>query len=1038
MRELEKTYNPGAVEDEIYKKWEKSGYFNPDNLLRQGKPFSIIMPPPNVTGTLHLGHAVMLAIEDILIRYHRMQGERTLWLPGTDHAAIATQTKVEKLLKEREGKTRYDLGREKFLAEVDKFISETKVVIKNQIRKMGSSCDWSREAYTLDEPRTRAVRTVFKEMHDDGLIYRGERIVNWDPALQTTVSDDEVEWVEKKSPFYYFKYGPFVISTARPETKFGDKYVVMHPDDKRYKKYKHGEKMTVEWINGPINATVIKDKAIDINFGTGVMTITPWHDAIDFEIAERHNLDKEQIIDFDGKLLPIAGEFSGMKIEEAREKIVEKLRAKGLVDHIDENYVHRVAINSRGEGLIEPQIKKQWFVDVNKPVKRRGGKTLKKLMREAVAGGKIKIIPERFSKTYFHWIDNLRDWNISRQIWFGHRIPVWYCENCNEPVVTDLSPTEILFMRHGESRSNFLNQLNSDVSNQTNGLTENGKKAVHEVIEGIKNKNFDAIFCSDFKRTKETAAIINEYFHLPIIEDKRLCEVGVGEFEGGPDMELDNFRKNNLEAWQDGNPKGIESFESFKSRVFEFLEEVTKKYAGKKVLVITHGDVCRMVQGFKKNISDNRDFLKLDYPKPAGTLEIKFAPVSCPTCGLKDLKQDPDTLDTWFSSGLWTFSTLGWPEKTKDLKTYHPTSVLETGYDILFFWIARMILMTTYVLGDIPFHNVYLHGLIRDEKGRKMSKSLGNIIDPLDMIEKYGTDAVRLSLVLGTSPGNDMKLSDEKIAGFRNFTNKLWNIGRYVIEKTKGENGNKKIVAKTLAERWIMSRLNNVIGEVTKHLDKFEFSQAGEKLRAFTWDEFADWYIEINKIQPNNLLLENCYASLLKLWHPFMPFVTETLWPNFGENLLMISKWPKAEKKLADKKAEKDFEVLKNVVTTIRAMRADYKIEPAKRVSLEIYGGTKTKLLEEQAGIIRNLARVENLVIKKFGTKPEWSAGAVVEGMEIYLPLAGLIDVPKEKARLGKELAEAEKYLGVLENKLSNKEFLANAPKELVAGEKEK
>jgi valyl-tRNA synthetase len=381
---------------------------------------------------------------------------------------------------------------------------------------------------------------------------------------------------------------------------------------------------------------------------------------------------------------------------------------------------------------------------------------------------------------------------------------------------------------------------------------------------------------------------------------------------------------------------------------------------------------------------------------------------------------------------------LGWPEKTKDLKNFHPTAVLETGYDILFFWIARMILMTTYVLGDIPFHNVYLHGLVRDEKGRKMSKSLGNIIDPLDMIAKYGTDAVRLSLVLGTSPGNDTKLSDEKISGFRNFTNKLWNIGRYVIEKTKGESENRKLSAKTLAEKWILSRLNSVVGEVTNHLDKFEFSQAGEKLRAFTWDEFADWYIEINKIQPNNFLLANCYASLLKLWHPFMPYVTEVLWPNFGENLLMISEWPKVEKKFIDKKAEKDFEVLKNIIVAIRGMRADYKVEPAKKVSAVIYGGGKIKFLEEQAEIIKTLARVENLEIKKSGAKPEQSAGAVVEGVEIYLPLAGLIDLAKEKMRLEKELAEAEKYLGVLENKLSNKSFLANAPKDLVVGEKEK
>jgi valyl-tRNA synthetase len=903
MPELEKAYNPKAVEDGIYEKWEKSGYFNPDNLPRQEKSFSIVMPPPNVTGTLHLGHAVMLVIEDILIRYHRMRGERTLWLPGTDHAAIATQTKVEKLLKEREGKTRHDFGREKFLAEVENFIASTKSTIKNQIRKMGSSCDWSREAYTLDEPRSLAVRTVFKMMHDDGLIYRGERIVNWDPALQTTVSDDEVEWVEQKTPFYYFKYGPFVISTARPETKFGDKYVVMHPDDKRYKKYKHGEKLTVEWINGKITATVIKDKAIDMNFGTGVMTITPWHDAVDFEIAERHKLDKEQIIDFDGKLLSIAGEFSGMKIGEAREKIVEKLRTKGLVDHIDENYLHRVAINSRGEGLIEPQIKKQWFVDVNKAVKRRGGKTLKQLMREAVAGGKIKIIPERFQKTYFHWIDNLRDWNISRQIWFGHRVPAFYCTDCDDK----------------------------------------------EIIVRLKQS-----FISE--KVSPGAKIGIHNYTSTLLEEK---------------------------SWEELKKLGLDA--------------------------ISVGDATPIV----------------------GTDE-------CPKCGGKKLVQDPDTLDTWFSSGLWTFSTLGWPEKTADLKTFHPTSVLETGYDILFFWIARMILMTTYVLGDIPFHNVYLHGLVRDEKGRKMSKSLGNIIDPLDMIEKYGTDAVRLSLVLGTSPGNDFRLYDEKIAGFRNFTNKLWNIGRYVIEKTKGESKNKKVEAKTLAEKWILSRLESVIGEVTKHLEEFEFSQAGEKLRAFTWDEFADWYIEINKIQPNPSLLITLYSLLLKLWHPFMPYVTEVLGPNFGEDLLMIADWPKAEKKQNDKKAEKDFGILKNVITAIRGMRADYKIEPAKKVLAVIYGGAKTKLLEEQAEIIKILARAEKLEIKKSGAKPAQSAGIVVEGVEIYLPLAGLVDLGKEKERLNKELSEAEKYLSVLENKLANKSFVTNAPKELVAAEKEK
>lgn len=854
MPEMAKAYNPKEVEDDIYRKWEKSGYFNPDNLPRQGKGvFSIVMPPPNVTGTLHLGHAVMLALEDIMIRYHRMRGDRTLWLPGTDHAAIATQTKVEKILKEREGKTRHDLGREKFLAEVEKFIVETKGTIKNQIRKMGSSCDWSREAYTLDETRSRVVRTVFKEMHDDGLIYRGKRIVNWCPRCGSTLADDEVEYKPTKTKLYWIKYGPFVLATTRPETKLGDTAVAVHPDDKRYK-HMIGKKYMIPGVLGEFEITVVADKSVDPNFGSGAIKVTPAHSFIDNEIAQRHGVPMKQIIDENGRMMANCGKYAGMTTAEAREIIVADMEKMGLIDHVDENYENSLAVCYRCGTTIEPIPSKQWFIDVNKKFKVKGGgikgykkgseATLKELSIAAVRGGQIKIIPERFEKVYYHWMENLRDWCISRQIWFGHQIPVWY-------------------------------------------------------------------------------------------KDK---EIYVGEEP----------------------PKGAE------------------------------------------------------------------------------WKQDPDTLDTWFSSGLWTFTTLGWPEQTDDFKTYHPTSVLETGYDILFFWIARMILMTAYALGGIPFNNVYLHGLVRDEKGRKMSKSLGNIIDPITTADKYGTDAVRLSLVLGASPGNDFRLYDEKIAGFRNFTNKLWNIGRYVAEKTSGAKPEKNIKGKSLAEKWILSRLNKVIGEVSEHLDKFEFSQAGEKLRAFTWDEFADWYVEINKIEHNAPLLSGLYARLLALWHPFMPYVTEALWPNFGGGMLMVSEWPETDKNWTDKKSEKDFDILQKVIAAIRALRADYKIEPAKRISVELYGGTKTKFLEEEAGIIRHLARIENLVIKKSGAKPEWSAGTMAGGVEIYLPLAGLVDVDKEKARLGKDLAEAEKYLAVLENKLANKSFTANAPKELVEGEEGK
>jgi len=712
---MEPRYDIKEVESRIYAAWEKSGFFNPDTCIQKGvtladaEPFTIILPPPNVTGELHMGHAAMLAVEDILVRFHRMRGRRTLWVPGTDHAAIATQSRVEKDLAKTEKKSRYDLGREEFLKRVNEFAQKSHDFIVKQIKRMGASMDWSREAYTLDAARSRAVNVAFKKLYDMGLIFRGDRIVNWDPELQTTVSDDEVEWVEKVEPFYYLKYGPFTIATARPETKFGDKYVVMHPDDKRYAKYQHGETLQLEWINGPVTARVIKDASIDMAFGTGVMTITPWHDAADFDIALRHKLDMEQVIDLRGKLLPIAGEFAGTHIKKARPLIVEKLQKKGLLEKIDEKYVHRVATNSRGGGVMEPQILKQWFVAVDKPF-RRGWfglrqTTLKKLMRSAVAGGKIQIMPERFLKIYFHWIDNLHDWCISRQIWFGHRIPVWY---------------------KGE-------------------------------------------------------------------------EMHVGEAPHG-------------EGWE----------------------------------------------------------------------------------------QDPDTLDTWFSSGLWPFSVLGWPDETPDLKTYFPNSVLETGYDIIFFWVARMILMSTALMGEVPFRKVYLHGLVRDEKSRKMSKSLGNGIDPLEMADKYGADATRLSLIIGASAGNDLKLSEDRIRGYRNFSTKIWNIARFIEMNKPGNTAGD--ARGRITNRNEVKELATLKEEVTAHIEAFEFHLAGEKLYHYVWHTLADKIVETEKKnlrdgddgqkKESYALLEYLLLESLKMLHPFMPFVTEEIYGIFRPGkMLIVEHW---------------------------------------------------------------------------------------------------------------------------------------------------
>jgi len=717
--ELPKAYDHTLIEEGINKKWEKAKIFNPDH-LESGQPFAMVFPPANVTGVLHLGHALTVSIQDIIIRFRRMQGYRALYIPGTDHAAIATQAKVEAELYKKERKTRRDFSREEFLKLIEQFAATSQKTILSQLKQLGASVDWSHLAYTLDESRTLAVRTAFQQFYELGLIYRGYRLVNWDPKLQTNVSDDEIEWKEEATNFYYLKYGPFSIGTTRPETKFGDKYVVMHPKDKRYLKFKQGQKINVEWINGPVTATVIKDEAIDMKFGSGVMTITPAHDAKDYEIAKRHKLDIEPVIDLRGCLLPIANEFAGHHISKARQMIVEKMQGKGLLERIEPSYIHRIATNSRGNGIIEPQVREQWFVAVDKPFKLIKSDikgiptgeevTLKQLMRKVVESGQIKIIPGYFTKTYFHWIDNLRDWCISRQIIFGHQIPVWY-----------------------------------------------------------RNKE---IYCGVNPPT-----------------------------EGG---------------WE----------------------------------------------------------------------------------------QDSDTLDTWFSSGLWTFSTLGWPKKTDNLNLYHPNEVMETGYDILFFWVARMILMSCGLLGQIPFKTVYLHGLVRDANREKMSKSKGNIIDPLDVMAKYGTDALRFALVYANSGGTDMAFAEERVKGMKHFTNKLWNIFRFIsmcdladIEKNDGQ-----MTAVTEADKQILKELDMTIKKVTNHLEGFRFNEAAQAIYEFVWHEFADKYIEASKIQLKDkktdintkLLLLYCLKQSLKLLHPFMPFITEYIWELLKTNtILAAEKWPK-------------------------------------------------------------------------------------------------------------------------------------------------
>lgn len=711
-----KPYDARGTEDGIYKMWEDSGFFNPDVCVEKGvtekdaKHFSIVLPPPNVTGSLHTGHALMLVLQDIMVRYNRMLGKKTLWIPGTDHAAIATQSKVEKLL-EKEGIRKNDLGREEFLKRVYQYASDSHDTIVNQAKKMGASLDWSREAFTLDEKRHKAVYTAFKQMYDDGLIYRGYRIVNWDPKGQTVISDDETINEERKSKLYTFKYSadfPISISTTRPETKVGDTAVAVHPEDERYAQYV-GKEYDAVFCGVPIHIKIIADAKVEKDFGTGALGVTPAHSQIDWEMAQTHKLPVIPVINEYAKMTVGDERIMGKKTNEAREVIVEWLRTEGLLEK-EEDITQNVPTAERTGAVIEPLPKLQWFIDVNKPIASRGNKSLKELMLEPVRNNEIKILPDRFEKVYFNWIENLRDWCISRQIWYGHRIPVWY--------------------------------------------------------------KGDEVFCD----TKAP--------------------------EG--------------EGWT----------------------------------------------------------------------------------------QDEDTLDTWFSSGLWTFSTLGWPEETPDMKNFHPTSVLETGHDIIFFWVARMILMSEYLIGEKPFETVYLHGMVRTADGKKMSKSLGEkAIDPLQIIEKYGNDALRMAMIVGNTPGNDLKLDENDIRGYAKFCNKIWNASRFVLEQTEGLDIN-NLPAFDAEDQKDINELENLIKEITSEMNEFRYSIVAEKLYHHFWHTFADILIERSKkkIQENNnadsakALLYTQLETLLKLLHPFIPFVTEEIWQTMGKDkLLLVEKWPLAE-----------------------------------------------------------------------------------------------------------------------------------------------
>jgi valyl-tRNA synthetase len=904
--DLPKGYEPGKVEQRIYQFWESGGYFQPRPDPTQ-KPFVISLPPPNVTGVLHMGHMLTVTLEDLMIRYHRMRGEPTLWVPGEDHAGIATQNVVEKYIAEQ-GTTRHKLGREKFIEQVWEWVGVHKKRIQAQTRRFGASVDWTRERFTLDEGLARAVREVFVTLYDEGLIYRGERIINWCPRCASAISDLEVITQDTPGKLTYISYPlepqegdppeglELVVATTRPETMLGDTAVAVHPADERYQAW-IGRTVILPLMGRPI--PIIADDAVEMSFGTGAVKVTPAHDPTDFEIGQRHDLPQIQVIGFDAKMTEHAGKYAGLDRFEARARVLDDLAAAGRIVK-QEDYTIPIGHCERCDTIIEPLISKQWFVTMQ---------PLATPALNAARYGLLKFVPERFEKSYTNWLENIRDWNISRQIWWGHRIPAWYCATCGATIVSREDPT------------------------------------------------------------------------------------------------------------------------------------------------------------------------------------------ACPKCGSAEIAQDPDVLDTWFSSWLWPFSTLGWPDHTEDLQTYYPTSVMETGYDIIFFWVVRMVMAGIHFTGALPFHTIYLHGIIRDELGRKISKSLKNGLDPVETIDQYGADALRFTLATSSTPGNDIKLSPQRIEGNRNFANKIWNAGRYVLMTTADYAGPltplERIKPRTLADKWILSRAQRLTREVTRLIDEFQFGEAGRQIYDFIWSEYCDWYLEIAKIQmagdeaaraTTAAILRGVLDRALRLLHPFMPFVTEELWQyligahgsatNHGghemhtedtENhkfsvdfrgtsvnavirpsdlprpALIVAPWPAAEARQIDDRAEADFALLQAIITRIRDARQSAEVEQSRRIQVILVGGARAKLLRDQSAVIARLATTEPPeVLAKLAKKLEQAITLLVEGVEVYLPLAGMVDLAKERARLDDAVAKAEADIARIRAKLANEQFVTRAKAEVVRAERDR
>ena len=852
-KELEKSYNPAAIEDDIYKMWNDGGYFTPSPENKK-PPYTIVIPPPNVTGQLHMGHALDETLQDILIRYKRMSGYNALWVPGTDHAGIATQIKVEENLRVNEHLTRYDLGREKFLERVWDWKSKYGSRIINQLKKLGCSCDWTRERFTMDEGCSKSVREVFVSLYEKGLIYRGHRIANWCPHCKTALSDAEVDNPETPGSYWHIKYFVkdsdeyVIVATTRPETLFGDTAVAVNPADERYA-HLVGKKVVVPFVGREI--PVITDEYADMEKGTGCVKITPAHDPNDFLVGERHNLEQLNIMNDDATLNEVCGKFAGMDRYAARDAVVKELEEMGALVKVEPT-VHNVGVCYRCGTTVEPLISDQWFVKMA---------PLAKPAIKVVRDGTIRFVPENQSKKYFNWMENIHDWCISRQLWWGHRIPAFYCDACGETVV---SKTDVTV---------------------------------------------------------------------------------------------------------------------------------------------------------------------------------------CPKCGAP-MRQDEDVLDTWFSSALWPFSTLGWPEKTKDLEYYYPTSTLVTGYDIITFWVSRMIFSGLEHTGKAPFNTVLIHGLVRDEQGRKMSKSLGNGVDPLEVIAKYGADALRFTLVTGNSPGNDMRYSDKKVEASGNFANKIWNASRFMLMNL--DDDTKPVIPEKLGleDKWILSKFNTTVAEVTANLDKFELGVASAKLYEFVWDVLCDWYIELVKPRLFEKDTESCknaqsvllyvLSGTLKLLHPFMPFITECIWSHLGfDKPLIIAEWPQYDESL---NFRAECGAMERVIAAIRALRnvrAQMNVPPSKKAKLYVVSEYADSFNADTAVFFTKLASASEVVLVD-AYDADGSVSVVSDGAKLYIPMAEIVDLEKERARLEKEKENAEKEIARVNGKLSNASFTDKAPAAVVEAERAK